>query len=86
VLCARHGSRHVGHAIVDNAVYHERGVRMGGGVRRFDAAALVNATSTMTLLGFMVLTIWRVTSLGACAPLMSTAPTSRSARRTAWAY
>ncbi len=41
------------------------------------------ATSTITLPGFIVVIISRVTSLGALAPLTNTAPTTKSARRTA---
>jgi hypothetical protein len=39
---ARHRARHVGHAIVDDAVDHIGRMRMGGRLRRLAAAALVD--------------------------------------------
>jgi hypothetical protein len=64
---------------VDDPVDLVDRVVVGGRVRGLDAAALVDATSTITVPFFMSLSMSRVTSRGAVAPGMSTAPTTRSA-------
>ena len=79
---ARHRARHVGDAIVDDAVDHEGRMRMawsGATSRALPPWSI--ATSTITEPGFICLTVAAEISFGAAAPGTSTAPMTRSALR-----
>jgi hypothetical protein len=65
---------HVGDAVVDDAVDHERRVVVRRRMAGLEAPPWSIATSTSTEPGFMQPSISRVTSLGAAAPGTSTAP------------
>ena len=79
----RDGARHVGHAVVDDAVHLVRRVVVVGRAAGLDAAALVDRdVDDDAALAPSAAISSSVTSLGATAPVTSTAPTTRSARRT----
>ena len=80
VLRLRHGARHVGDAVVHDAVHLVGRVVVRRGPAGLDAAALIDrdVDDDAPLLIFAISS--SVTSLGAAAPVTRTAPMTRSAR------